>query len=88
MQPTSKAWIYFTGSCFTIALTMILAGIILMPTEIWVKAYLTMGTLFLVATSFTLSKTVRDTSDQRSLAASVDKSIFARILRESDMCVR
>lgn len=88
MQQNSKAWMYFAGLSFTAALVMIWAGIMLMPTDVWVKAYLAMGTLFLVTSSFTLSKTVRDTNDQRNRAARINKRVFDRIMRESDMGLR
>lgn len=88
MQQYSKAWMYFSGLSFAAALTMISLGIFLMPTEMWVKAYLAAGTLFLITSCFTLSKTVRDRSDQRDRAARLNTTLFDRVIRESDMGVR
>jgi len=88
MQHYSRAWMYFSGLSFVAALAIISLGIILMPADIWVKAYLATGTLFLITSCFTLSKTVRDTSDQRERIARFNTTIFDRVLRESDMGVR
>lgn len=34
-----------------------------LPTDLWVKGYLAMGSLFLTGSSFTLSKTMRDNQE-------------------------
>lgn len=88
MQRYSRAWMYFSGLSFVAALAMISLGIILMPADIWVKAYLATGTLFLITSCFTLSKTVRETNDQRNRNARINTALFDRVMRESDMGVR
>lgn len=88
MYQNSRAWTFFAALSFAAALAMISAGIIFLPVDIWVKAYLATGMAFLISSCFTLSKTVRDTGDQRDRATRINTTILDRVMLESDMAVR
>ena len=44
IQQDSGAWIFFVKACFFAAVSALVAGIIFMPVDIWIKGYLSMGT--------------------------------------------
>ena len=52
----SSSWIMFTWICF---------AIIYMPMESWLRAYLGLSALFIVQSSISLSKTLRDQAEDQ-----------------------
>ncbi|MCU0492117.1 MAG: hypothetical protein MUD01_11040, partial [Chloroflexaceae bacterium] len=50
---------------FIISTTFTLIGTYYMPVDLWIKGYLWMGLLFSVGSTFTLSKTIRDSFEQQ-----------------------
>ncbi|MBI3924577.1 MAG: hypothetical protein HY319_03480 [Armatimonadetes bacterium] len=59
-NPNTAQWTFFSWASFITAGWMMYLGILHLPTDLWVKGYLAMGILFMVGSSFTLSKTIRD----------------------------
>lgn len=81
-DPHSGAWNFQVWASFAVALAMTLAGIVLGPSEIWVKGYLLMGTMFTVGSTFTLAKTVRDNLETRKYRNRVRKARTEQLLHE------
>jgi hypothetical protein len=48
------------------------------------RSFLAVGTLFLVSSSFTLAKVVRDAQEQQALASRIDQARVDRILADHD----
>lgn len=59
-QPHTGAWVSFSYASFLAAAVMVLAGILFLPLDWWVKGYLAMGIVMLVQSTVTLTKTLRD----------------------------
>jgi hypothetical protein len=59
-QPSSQGWIAFSYASFAVALLMVGIGIVLLPVDLSLKAFLGMGMLMLVQSCITLTKTIRD----------------------------
>ncbi|HZC53429.1 MAG TPA: YiaA/YiaB family inner membrane protein [Mycobacterium sp.] len=57
--PTT-AYYYQAVASFTVALGVVIIGILTLPLAPWTRAFMALGTLFLVSSSFTLAKCVRD----------------------------
>ena len=53
-------WHFFTSGLFAFAAGMTALGVWALPTDLWVKGYLIMASLFLCGLTFTLAKTPRD----------------------------
>ena len=53
------------GLSFAIALVALLFGILYLPVDPWMRAFLGLGTLFLATSTFTLAKCVRDAQEGR-----------------------
>ena len=55
-----------------------------MPVDPWVKAFMAMGLLFSVGSTFSLAKTVRDQHESDSLRKRIDEARVNRIIAEHD----
>src|SRR6266545_4131295 len=59
-------------------------GIIYLPVGTWVRAFLGLGTMYLVTSSFVLAKCVRDAQESTGLAQRLDQARVDKILAEHD----
>ncbi len=89
MNPTatvqhSGAWVTFAYAAFLVAAGMVAAGILFMPADIWIKAYLAMGTLMLVQTCVTLTKTLRDQQEAGKLLNRIEDAKTEQLLMRID----
>jgi len=53
-------WTFFAWASFSCAVLLMTIGIWHLPVDTWIRGYLAMGSFFMVGSTFTLSKTVRD----------------------------
>ncbi len=80
----SPGWLFFVKASFACAVLGMLAGIVMMPVDLWVRGYLAMGTFFLVGSSFTLSKTLRDQFESSKLINRLSNAKAEKLLEEYD----
>ncbi|AQS85652.1 MAG: YiaA/YiaB family inner membrane protein [Acetobacter aceti] len=59
----SSSWVMFTWISFVVALLSMAIAVIYMPMESWLRAYLGLSGLFLVQSSISLSRTLRDQAE-------------------------
>jgi hypothetical protein len=59
-------------------------GIWFIPVDPWIRAFLALGSLFLVTSSFTLAKCVRDAQETSGLTSRLDQARLDKILAEHD----
>ena len=78
------AWVIQCWLSFVLAVAVTGFGIFHLPVDGWQKAFLGMGMLFTVGSTFTLSKTVRDQHEQESLTARIDEARVTKLLAEVD----
>ena len=78
----SSVWVSFTYASFCGALGMVIAGIIFLPVDMWVKAYFAMGVVLLVQTCITVAKTVRDVHEGTRLVNRIEDAKTERLLME------
>ena len=86
-QDHSGAWIIQTWASFILSVVVTALGIYHLPVDGWQKAFLGMGMLFTVGSTFTLSKTVRDQHEQQRLTARIDEARVTKLLAEVDPVV-
>ena len=85
VEPThSGAWILQTWLSFALAVGVTAIGIYHLPVDGWMKAFLGMGLLFTVGSTFSLSKTLRDQHEQQRMHARIDEARVTRLLAEVD----
>lgn len=84
MPPTTAAYFLQAGLSFVISLAAVTIGIAYMPMGTWERGFLAIGTLFLVSSSFTLAKCVRDRQEVSQVTSRVDKARLDKLLSEHD----
>jgi hypothetical protein len=67
---------------FVLSFGLMLVGIYHLPVDLWIKGYLTMGTIFLVASCLTLAKTIRDDHETEKLINRINGAKTEKILKE------
>lgn len=80
----SSAWVAQTWISFALAVSVTAFGIWNLPVDVWVKAFMAMGLLFSVGSTFSLAKTVRDQHEAESLRKRIDEARVNRIFAEHD----
>jgi hypothetical protein len=69
---------------FGIALAVVVIGELYLPVPGWTRAFLALGTIFLVSSSLTLAKVVRDQQETESVVSRLDQVRLERLLAEFD----
>jgi hypothetical protein len=82
IQKDTTAWIFQTWASFVLAFGTMLVGIYYLPVDPWIRGFMVMGTIFTVASSFTLAKTIRDNHEASKLINRVRDAKAEKILRE------
>lgn len=80
----SNAWMTFTYAAFAGAAGMVGLGILFIPVDIWIKAYLAMGTVMLIQTCVTLTKTLRDQQEAGRLHNRIEDAKTEQLLMRTD----
>jgi hypothetical protein len=81
-QLNSPSWIFFVKINFAIAMGAMLVAIVVSPIELVIQGFLAMGTLYLVASTFTFSKTVRDEFEAQKLINKLAEARAEKLLQE------
>lgn len=82
IQKDSAAWLFFVKAAFAVSVFAMGVGIFFAPCELWVKGYMAMGTLFVVGSSITLSKTMRDEHESRKMINKISEVKTEKILKQ------
>ncbi|MBU7600792.1 hypothetical protein JGS22_024995 [Streptomyces sp. P38-E01] len=69
---------------FAVALAAVTIGVAYMPMGAWERGFLAIGVLFLVSSSFTLAKCVRDRQEHSQVTTRVDKARLDKLISEHD----
>ena len=80
----SPAFFLQAALSFGVALVAVAAGIAYLPVNAWIRAFLTIGVLYVVTSAFTLAKCVRDQQESAAVTSRVDQARLDRILTEHD----
>lgn len=85
VQPIhSSAWVIQTWLSFVLAVGVTAMGVYHLPVDGWMKAFLGMGVLFTVGSTFSLAKTLRDVHEQQRITARIDEARMTKLLAEVD----
>ncbi|GAB0101840.1 YiaA/YiaB family inner membrane protein [Nocardia sp. JMUB6875] len=69
---------------FGISFASLVIGIIYLPLDIWQRGFLLMATLFLVSSSFTLAKVIRDQHESSKVHSRIDEARMEKLMAEHD----
>ena len=81
---TTSAYFAQAGISFAVALLGLLFAAIYLPGDPWMRGFVGMSTLFLVSSSFTLAKVIRDNQEDQAIYSRLDQARVDRILAEHD----
>ncbi|MBE1499544.1 hypothetical protein H4696_006644 [Amycolatopsis lexingtonensis] len=83
-SPTTTAFYLQAALSFGLALAAVAGGIAYLPVDGWVRGFLALGMLYLVTSTFTLAKCVRDRQEETSVVSRVDQARLDKLLAEHD----
>ncbi|GGF35553.1 hypothetical protein GCM10011519_06290 [Marmoricola endophyticus] len=81
---STAAYFAQSGIAFATALGSLIIGVAVLPVDGWIRAFLAVSGLFLVTSTFTLAKCVRDAQENAGLSSRLDQARVDRILAEHD----
>ncbi|MGQ4600208.1 YiaA/YiaB family inner membrane protein [Nocardia sp. R6R-6] len=80
----TAAFVAQAAIAFGISFFGIGIGIFALPLDIWQRGFLAMSVLFLVTSTFTLAKVVRDQHEAATMHGRIDQARLERLLAEHD----
>jgi hypothetical protein len=69
---------------FGVSLCAVSVGILYLPVDGWMRAFLTLGLLYVVTSSFTLAKCVRDQHETAQVVHRIDEARLEQFLSDHD----
>jgi hypothetical protein len=85
VQPKpSPAFFLQAAISFGVAVVAVATGIAYLPVDRWVRGFLAIGLLYVVTSSFTLAKCVRDQQEVNAVSTRVDQARLDKILTDHD----
>ncbi len=85
MRNDSSAWYFQVWISFLLALGTTSFGIFALPVNIWTRAFMGMGLVFTVGSTFSLAKTMRDKHESQRLIGRVSEAKTEKLLREYEL---
>ena len=82
--PTSPAFHLQAVLSFGLSLTAVGIGVVFLPVDGWVRAFLGIAILYTVTSAFTLAKVIRDKQEDTSISSRVDRARLDKLLTEHD----
>ena len=82
INSNSSGWVFFVQVSFAVALLATGAGVVFAPSALLVKGYMAVGALFLVSTTITLSKTMRDEHEGKRIHNRISDARAQQLLKE------
>ncbi len=84
--PSKNTTAFFVQAAisFGVALIGMIWAICYMPMDPWARGFLAMTSLFLVSSTFTLAKVVRDSQESLAVHHRIDQARIDKILAEHD----
>jgi len=85
IQPTNTAAFYAqAGISFAVSFGAVLLGILYLPGDGWMRAFLAVSLLYVVTSAFTLAKCIRDQQESSRVVQRVDEVRLEKLLAEHD----
>lgn len=79
----SKAWVSFSYLSFVSACLLVGGGILFIPIDFWIRAYLLIGMVMLVQSSVNVTKTLRDNHESSRLINRLEDAKTEQLLRDA-----
>lgn len=82
VQSNSQSWMFFVKASFITSLLAMISGIILIPGDLMIKGYLSICAMFVVSSTITLSKTLRDDHESSRLINKISEARAQQIIKD------
>jgi hypothetical protein len=82
---TTTAFYVQSVISFAVSLSVTIVGIGYLHDARWVRAFLALGLLYVVTSSFTLAKCIRDRQEEAAIVSRVDQARLDKLLAEQDL---
>jgi hypothetical protein len=82
---TTIAFFMQAAISFAVSLAVTIIGIGYLHDSRWVRAFLALGLLYVVTSSFTLAKCIRDRQEEGVIVSRVDQARLDKLLAEQDL---
>jgi hypothetical protein len=82
---TTMAFFAQSVISFAISLAVTIIGIAYLHDSRWVRAFLALGLLYVVTSSFTLAKCIRDRQEEAAVVSRIDQARLDKLLAEQDL---
>ncbi|KKI98666.1 YiaA/YiaB family inner membrane protein [Prochlorothrix hollandica] len=79
----TNAWLFQVWLSWFLAMAFTGIGIAFLPVNPWQRAFLGMGFVFSINSSFVLAKTVRDRHESSQVTARIDEARIEKILSDN-----
>ncbi|MDX3583667.1 YiaA/YiaB family inner membrane protein [Streptomyces europaeiscabiei] len=83
-QQSTAAFYGQAVASFAVAMAATTVGIYRLDADSWVRAFLAIAVLYLVTSTFTLAKVIRDRQEAGSIVSRVDQARLEKLLAEHD----
>ncbi|NDZ79745.1 MULTISPECIES: YiaA/YiaB family inner membrane protein [unclassified Streptomyces] len=83
-QQNTAAYYGQAVASFAVALAAMALGILNLDVDVWVRAFLGLGLLYLTTSAFTLAKVIRDRQEAGQIVTRVDQARLEKLLAEHD----
>ncbi|MET9339721.1 YiaA/YiaB family inner membrane protein [Nonomuraea sp. NPDC004354] len=85
IQPSQTTAYYVQAVLsFGASLAAVAIGVAYLPVSGWIRAFLTVGVLYVITSAFTLAKVVRDRQELSAMTNRVDQARLDKLLAEHD----
>ncbi|QFS89974.1 yiaA/B two helix domain protein [Mycobacterium sp. THAF192] len=82
MSKNTSAFFLQAAIAFGVSFLGVLGGIFFLPLDIWPRLFLAMSAVFLVTSSFTLAKVIRDQQEAATIRVRLDEVRMEKLLAE------
>ena len=82
---TTNAFYIQSVISFGVSLSVTIIGIGYLHDTRWVRAFLALGLLYVVTSSFTMAKCIRDRHEEAAIVSRVDQARLDKLLAEQDL---
>jgi len=82
---TTIAFYMQSAISFAVSLAVTIIGIGYLHDSRWVRAFLALGLLYVVTSSFTLARCIRDRQEEGVIVSRVDQARLDKLLAEQDL---
>ncbi|WP_330456890.1 YiaA/YiaB family inner membrane protein [Streptomyces sp. NBC_00820] len=83
-QQSTAAFYGQAVASFAVAMVATAVGILRLDADAWVRGFLGIAVLYLVTSTFTLAKVIRDRQEAGQIVSRVDQARLDRLLAEHD----